>query len=77
MNMNHQSTIKLDKRIVGELRKLKDRPNESYSEVVSKLVKSFNNEKKLGKKERFLLAMQQEKMTELWDNEYDEIWDTI
>ena len=75
--MNHKSTIKLEKKVVKELKKLKDKPNESYSEVVSKIVKHFNNERKLGKKERFLLALQQEKMTELWDNEYDEIWDTI
>ena len=74
--MNKVTTIQLDKSIVDSLKKTKDHPRETYNETISKLIKSHKALKKRNQYDEFLHKIQQPKMKELWDNKWDEAWES-
>ncbi len=73
--MNEVTTIQLPKDVVLELKKVKKYPRQSYSELISEMVATFKQAKKVGQYDEFLHSIQQKKMKELWNNKEDEIWE--
>ena len=75
--MAEVTTIQVPKKVLAELRSIKEYPRQSYSELLSKMVKVFKQARKHGQYDEFLHRIQQYKMRELWDNKYDEVWDHV
>lgn len=75
--MVEQSTILLDKRVIGLLKMAKEHPRQTYNELLEKMVKNFLKTKERNQYDEFLHKIQKEKMKELWDNKEDEVWDEI
>lgn len=75
--MSATATIQLDKSIVESLNKIKEYPGQSYDELIVHMVKMFKNVKIRNQYDEFLHKIQQNKMRELWDNEYDEEWENV
>lgn len=75
--MNDTSTIQLEKPIIEELKKAKEYPRQTYTELIEKMTKIFINIKRKNQYDEFLHKIQQEKMKELWDNKEDEAWDNV
>lgn len=73
--MADTSTILLDKKVIHMLKKAKEHPRETYNELIEKLVAFFIMAKKRNQYDEFLHKIQQPKMKELWDNNYDEAWE--
>ena len=74
--MNYVSditTIQVEKKVLKELKNSKLYPRQTYSELIGDMLKAYRSHKK--QYDEFLHRIQQEKMTELWDNEYDEEWE--
>ncbi|MFA5381745.1 MAG: hypothetical protein WC356_01155 [Candidatus Micrarchaeia archaeon] len=67
------TTIMIDLEIKSALDSLKIHHRESYKEIIEKLINFYLDEKKL---KNFVDEAQKEKIKELWDNEWDEIWNT-
>lgn len=65
----------LEKSIVEVLKKSREYPRQSYNELISKMIKAFNNIKKRNQYDEFLHKIQQDKMKELWCREDDEDWE--
>lgn len=72
--MAKESTILLNKDIIEMLKKAKESPNETYNELIKKLVLLYFNVRKRDQYDKFLHEIQKKKMKELWDNKEDEIW---
>jgi hypothetical protein len=77
--MAEESTILLRKEVIELLKKAKENPRQSYNDLLEKIVKLFLTLKhqKNTQYDRFLHEIQKAKMKELWDNEYDEIWEKV
>jgi len=73
--MAEQSTILLDKKVIELLKKAKEHSRETYNEIIEKMALVFINSKKKDQYDKFLHEIQKEKMTEVWNNKYDEIWE--
>ena len=77
--MAEESTIMLDKKVIEKLKVAKEYPRQTYNELLDKMARFFITLKK--QKERyfdsFLFEIQKKKMSELWDNEYDEAWEKV
>ena len=73
--MSGVTTIQLPKEVVLELKKAKKYPRQSYAELLSDMVDTFNHAKRQTQYDEFLHSIQQRKMKELWDNKEDEIWE--
>ena len=73
------STIQLRKDVIELLKKAKESPRQTYNELLEKMAKLFIaiRQRKEPQYDRFLHEIQKAKMKELWDNEYDEIWDKV
>lgn len=71
------TTIQLDKRIVKELKAVKEYPEQTYSALLQKLVDIFKRVKERDQYDKFLHTIQQQKMKELWDNKADEAWEHV
>lgn len=71
------STICLDKKIIEELKKAKEYPQQTYNELIYKMAKLMIKLKERNQYDEFLHKIQQPKMKELWDNKEDEIWDKV
>ncbi|MDD4352975.1 MAG: hypothetical protein PHN56_00810 [Candidatus Nanoarchaeia archaeon] len=69
------TTIQLEKKVVEELKKIKEYPNQSYNEIIEKITKYYKELKKRNTYDEFLHKIQQPKMKELWDNKNDEEWE--
>ena len=69
------TTIQLDKTIVHSLKEIKEYPRQTYSDLLTNMIKVFQNVKKRNQYDEFLHKIQQVKMKELWDNEDDEVWE--
>ena len=67
------TTIQLEKKVVKDLKKAKKYPRQTYSELISELLKG--KAARQSHYDKFLHAIQQEKMKELWDNKEDEDWE--
>ncbi len=77
--MAEESTILLDKKVIEQLKEAKEYPRQTYNELLNKMAHLFITLKKQkeGPYDRFLFEIQKKKMRELWDNEYDEVWEKV
>jgi predicted nucleotidyltransferase component of viral defense system len=73
--MSEVTTIQLDKKIVRELKDVKEYPEQTYSALLQKLIALFKRVKERDQYDKFLHTIQQQKMRELWDNKADEAWE--
>ncbi len=73
--MSKITTIQLEKKVVEELKKAKQYPRQTYSELILELTKTYKKCKLKNQYDEFLHKIQQEKMKELWDNKEDEEWE--
>ena len=71
--MPEVTTIQLEKSIVRELKKTKEYPRQTYSELLKKMCRVFSLQK--NQYDEFLHKIQQPKMQELWKNTEDEAWE--
>ncbi len=71
------TTIQLDKKILEDLKKEKEYPEQSYNSLIEKMIKQFKLAKERNQYDRFLHKIQQQKMKELWDNKDDEAWENV
>jgi hypothetical protein len=69
------TTIQLQKPVVAELKKAKQYPRQTYSELILELTRVYKASKLKNQYDEFLHKIQQEKMKELWDNKEDEAWE--
>ncbi len=77
MVLSNTTTIQVSKELLRELKAVKEYPRQSYSELLLKLVRTFKKAKRPSQYDEFLFKIQQEKMKELWDNKYDEVWEHV
>lgn len=77
MQEKEATTIQLKKSIVKELKSIRKYPRETYSEIISDLIKIAKDRKRRRQYDEFLHTIQQAKMKELWDNEEDEAWENV
>lgn len=75
--MENQSTILLDKKVIELLKKARDHPRQTYNELLEKMARMFLKMKERDQYDKFLHEIQKEKMREVWDNKYDEIWEKV
>ena len=73
--MQNVTTIQIEKKVLDELKKTKNYPRQTYSELILELTKTYRKFKVKNQYDEFLHKIQQEKMKELWDNKYDEAWE--
>jgi len=67
------TTVQVQKKVLRELKKAKKYPRQTYSELISELLRA--NKARQGHYDKFLHVVQQEKMKELWDNNEDKEWE--
>jgi hypothetical protein len=75
--IEENSTILLDKKLIFELKRVKEYPRQTYNELLSKMIKAFIQIKQKNQYDEFLHKIQQQKMKELWDNKEDEDWEKV
>lgn len=63
--MSEFTTIQVDKRVMGELKKLKKYQRETYNELIASLIE-YVKKKEHSQYDEFLHRAQQAKMKELW-----------
>ena len=73
--MKEVSTIQLNKKVIGQLKKAKEYPRQTYDELIEKMSRIFIMLRKKNQYDEFLHKIQQPKMNELWNNEEDEVWE--
>ncbi len=73
--MSRSTTIQVDKRIVQELKKAKEYPEQAYNTLLEKMIRLYKSAKQRNQYDRFLHEIQKRKMQELWDNKEDEAWE--
>ncbi len=71
------TTLQIDSETLKELKKTKETPRQTYSEIIRKLIKIYKAAKKENQYDEFLHKIQQQKMRELWDNKEDEDWENV
>ncbi len=71
--MSENTTIQIEKKVAKELNETKQHPRQTYSELISNLLKAYKAHR--NQYDEYLHKVQQEKMTELWDNKEDEEWE--
>lgn len=71
------TTIQVTKNVIEQLKDVKEYPRQSYNELLEKMIKIFMILKKRNQYDEFLHKIQQPKMQELWDNKYDEVWESV
>ncbi|MEK6928428.1 MAG: hypothetical protein AABW65_00545 [Nanoarchaeota archaeon] len=77
--MSQDSTILLNKQVIEKLKEAKEHPRQTYNELLEKILHLYLKLKKQKEVQydRFLFEIQKKKMKELWDNEYDEVWEKV
>ena len=73
--MKEVTTIQLSKDVIGQLKKAKEYPRQTYNELLERMSKIFITLKQRNQYDEFLHKIQQPKMKELWDNKEDEEWE--
>ena len=73
--MAEQSTILLEKRVIGLLKRAREYPRQTYNELLEEMTHIFTKMKEKNQYDEFLHKIQQEKMKELWNNKEDEDWE--
>ena len=72
-----KTTILLDKKTVEMLKRSKEYPRQTYTELLEKMINIFMKMRERNQYDEFLHKIQQIKMKELWDNKEDEAWEKI
>ena len=67
------TTVQLDRSVVKELKKAKKYQRQTYSELISDLLKAYKAN--MRQYDEYLHRIQQERMKDLWDNKEDEAWE--
>jgi hypothetical protein len=76
--MAEESTILLSKETIELLKKAKESSRQTYNELLTKMANIYIASKaEKNDYDHFLHEIQKKKMKELWDNEYDEIWEKV
>lgn len=77
--MAEESTVLLDKQVIEKLKEAKEYPRQTYNELLDKMLRLYLALKKQKEVQydRFLFEIQKKKMKELWDNEYDKVWESV
>lgn len=75
--MSNTSTILLDKKVINLLKKAKDSPRQTYNELLEKVLMIYMKMRERDQYDKYLHEIQKPKMKEIWDNKYDEVWETI
>lgn len=73
--MDKNTTIQLDKNIVKKLKDAKEYPEQTYNNLLEKMIELFEETKKRDQYDKYLHHIQKQKMKELWDNKEDEDWE--
>lgn len=71
------TTIQLNKSLVKSLKEVQEYPRQTYNDLISHMLHVFKGIKKANQYDEFLHKIQQPKMKELWDNQYDEAWEHV
>ena len=69
------TTVQLNKKLVGQMKEIKEYPRQTYNELIANMIKIVKNLKMRNQYDEFLHKIQQPKMKELWDNQEDEEWE--
>ena len=72
-----KTTILLDKKTVEMLKRSKEYPRQTYTELLEKMINIFMKMRERNQYDEFLHKIQQIKMKELWDNKEDDIWEKV
>ncbi len=64
MTKSEITTIRIERSVLNELKKIKRYPRETYSETILNLIKNAEEAKELG---IFLQKAQEERMKKLWE----------
>jgi len=77
--MNQESTILLNKQVIEKLKEAKEYPRQTYNELLEKILHLYLSLKKQKDEQydHFLFEIQKKKMKELWDDEYDAVWEKV
>ena len=75
--MVNESTILLRKELIEMLKEAREYPRQTYNELIDKMLRVFLSVKQNDQYDKFLHEIQKEKMKEVWDNKYDEIWEKV
>ena len=73
--MNEKTTVQLDVSIVEKLKETKEYPEQTYNNLIEKMIDCFEESKKRNQYDKYLHHIQKQKMKELWDNKEDEAWE--
>ena len=73
--MNEKTTVQLDSDIVQKLKEAKEYPEQTYNNLIEKMIECFEQAKKRNQYDKYLHHIQKQKMKELWDNKEDEAWE--
>ena len=72
-----KTTIQIEKKILEELKELRKHPRQTYNELISELINFYKRVSMNNQYDEFLHKIQQEPMSELWDNKEDEAWENV
>jgi len=73
--MSENTTIQLNKALIKKLKDAKEYPEQTYNNLIERMVNVFEEAKKRDQYDKFLHNIQKRKMKELWDNKEDEDWE--
>ncbi|OIO25525.1 hypothetical protein AUJ13_01275 [Candidatus Micrarchaeota archaeon CG1_02_49_24] len=73
--MSSMTTVQINKEVLSALKEIKEYPRQTYNELITHLIKLRAKIKLRNQYDEFLHMIQQQKMSELWDNEEDEVWE--
>lgn len=72
--MGEITTVQLEKSVVKKLKRAKQYDRQTYSDLINSILKAYEAHR--NQYDEYLHRIQQEKMTELWDNTEDEEWES-
>ncbi len=73
--MSENTTIQLNRALIKKLKDAKEYPEQTYNNLIERMVNIFEEAKKRDQYDKFLHNIQKRKMKELWDNKEDEDWE--
>ena len=73
--MTGTTTIQLTTDILKRLKNAKEYPEQTYNNLLERLIEVFEAAKKRDQYDKYLHHIQKQKMKELWDNTEDEAWE--
>lgn len=73
--MGDNTTIQLDKGVVKKLKGTKEYPEQTYNNLLERMIQVFEEAKNRDQYDKYLHHIQKQKMKELWSNKEDEAWE--